>query len=129
MTNRIVTKEDIENVLVHISNAAKAGLISSERANHYTAFILLSAFTGQRSLSTSSKLTVGQFRDALRADKPCIEVLSSQDKIKMQHYVPLHPQVIQAVEPLQPIEMMTNLSLHTTRLRLGLNDNRFRDRE
>jgi hypothetical protein len=27
-------------------------------------------------------------------------VQSSQDKIKMQHYVPLHPQVIREVEPL-----------------------------
>jgi hypothetical protein len=27
-------------------------------------------------------------------------VQSSQDKIKMQHYVPLHPQVIQAIESL-----------------------------
>src|SRR5665647_3060709 len=27
-------------------------------------------------------------------------IQSSQDKIKMQHYVPLHPQVIGAVEPL-----------------------------
>jgi hypothetical protein len=27
-------------------------------------------------------------------------VLSSQDKIKMQHYVPLHPQAIQAITPL-----------------------------
>ncbi|MGZ4883200.1 MAG: hypothetical protein ACXV2A_04825, partial [Halobacteriota archaeon] len=34
----------------------------------------------------------------LRSNKPCIEVKSSQDKIKMQHYVPLHPQVIQAIQ-------------------------------
>ncbi len=47
-----------------------------------------------------AKLTVGQFREALRSDKPCMGVKSSQDKIKMQHYVPLHPQVIQAIQPL-----------------------------
>ena len=47
-----------------------------------------------------AKLTVRQFREALRFTKPCIEVESSQDKIKMQHYVPLHPQVIQAIQPL-----------------------------
>ncbi len=47
-----------------------------------------------------AKLTVGQFREALHSYKPCIEVKSSQDKIKMQHYVPLHPQVIHAIQPL-----------------------------
>jgi integrase len=100
VTSRIVTKDDIENVLNHISNAEKDGLISTYRAKQYTAFILLGAFTGQRSLSTIAKLTVGQFREALQSKPPIVEVQSSQDKIKMQHYVPLHPQVIQAIEPL-----------------------------
>jgi hypothetical protein len=36
----------------------------------------------------------------LQSDQPCIEVQSSQDKIKMQHYVPLHPHVIRVVQPL-----------------------------
>jgi len=100
VTSRIVTKEDIENVLSHITNAEKDGLIGTNRAKQYTAFILLGAFTGQRSLSTIAKLTVGQFREALQSKPPIVEVQSSQDKIKMQHYVPLHPQVIQAIEPL-----------------------------
>jgi hypothetical protein len=82
VTSRIVTKEDIENVLNHISNAANDGLISSHRFQNYTAFILFGAFTRQQSLSTISTLTVGQFRAALKAEKPCIEVQSSQDKIK-----------------------------------------------
>jgi len=62
--------------------------------------VISAAFTGQRSLATIAQLKVGQFREALKSDKPGIEVLSSQDKIKMQHYVPLHPQVIQATEAL-----------------------------
>jgi integrase len=100
VTSRIITKEDIQNVIAHISNAAKNGLISDYRAKRYRAFILFGAFCGQRSLATISKLTVGQFREALQSDKPCIEVQSSQDKIKMQHYVPLHPQVIRAIQRL-----------------------------
>ena len=100
VTSRIVTKEDIENVLAHIRNAEEHGLISSHRAQHYTAFVLFGAFTGQRSLATIAKIKVGQFREALQSDKPCIKVQSSQDKIKMQHYVPLHPEVIQAIQPL-----------------------------
>jgi hypothetical protein len=82
VTSRIVTKEDIENVLNHISNAANDGLISSHRFQNYTAFILFGAFTRQHSLSTISTLTVGQFRAALKAEKPCVELQSSQDKIK-----------------------------------------------
>ena len=100
VTSRIVTKGDIENVLGHISSAEKNGSINSHRANHYTAFILFGAFTGQRSLSTIAKLKVGQFREALKSEKPCIEVRSFQDKIKMQYYVPLHLQVTRTIKPL-----------------------------
>ena len=99
VTSRIVTKEDIKNVLVYISNAKKDGFISDCRAKQYTAFVVFGAFTGQRSLSTIAKLTVEQFKQALHSKPTVVEVQSSQDKIKMQHY-PLHPQVIQAIEPL-----------------------------
>jgi hypothetical protein len=43
---------------------------------------------------------VGQFRTAVSQKKPVIDVLSEQDKIRMQHYCPLHPQVVDAVRPL-----------------------------
>ena len=46
------------------------------------------------------KLTVGQLREALQAPKPVLLVEPSQDKIRMEHYVPLHPQVIEAILPL-----------------------------
>ncbi|MGZ4905948.1 MAG: hypothetical protein ACXV5H_11130 [Halobacteriota archaeon] len=100
VTSRIITKADIENVLAFIDKEEKEGEISHHRSQHYRAFVVFGAYTGQRSLATMSKLTVGQFREALRSEKPCIEVQSSQDKIKMQHYVPLHQQVIQAIQPL-----------------------------
>jgi len=100
VTSRIITKADIENVLTYIDKEEKEGIISTYRAQQYTAFVVFGAYTGQRSLATMAKLTVGQFREALHSDKPCIEAKSSQDKIKMQHYVPLHQQVIQAIQPL-----------------------------
>jgi hypothetical protein len=34
----------------------------------------------------------------LRSEKPVLQVKPSQDKIKMEHYVPLHPQVVTAVQ-------------------------------
>jgi len=97
VTSRIVTKEDIENVLLHIKRAKDEGNISAERAAQYEAFVTFGAFTGQRALATISKLTVGQFRQALREEKPVLLVDSSQDKIRMEHYVPLHLEVVSAV--------------------------------
>jgi len=46
------------------------------------------------------KLTVGQFREALKMDKPVVRITAKQFKIKFEHYRPLHPVVIAAVRPL-----------------------------
>jgi hypothetical protein len=51
-------------------------------------------------MSTISHLKVGQFRAALKTEKPVLLVKANQDKIRMEHYVPLCPQVVQAIEPL-----------------------------
>jgi hypothetical protein len=61
---------------------------------------LFGGYTGQRSEATIAKLNVGQFRTALALDKPVLQVDSSQDKIWMSHYVPLHPRVVAALKPL-----------------------------
>ena len=100
VTGRIVTKEDIANVLAYIRNAEKNGKISSRRAQNYAAFVTFGAYTGQRSMATVAKLTVGQFREALKLEKPVLLVESSQDKIRMTHWVPIAPQVVKAVGPL-----------------------------
>jgi hypothetical protein len=112
VTSRIVTKEDIQNVL------------SYHRFQQYTAFVLYGALTDQRSLSTISKLTVSQFQEAIKSDKPCIEVRSSQDKIKM-HYMPLHPQVIQAIEPLLDNRNGANVIFDYNSLAMWVNVRRF----
>ena len=100
MTNRIVTKEDIQSILAYIHRAECRGIISLSRAEQYTAFTIFGALTGQRSIATMMKLTVGQLRESLKAPKPVLRVEPSQDKIRMEHYVPLHPQVIDAIQPL-----------------------------
>jgi hypothetical protein len=61
--------------------------------------VLFGALTGQRPLATIARLTVGQFREAVKMDKPVVDVLPWQDKIRMQHYCPLHPQVVEAMLP------------------------------
>jgi integrase len=100
VTNQIVTKEDIQSVLDHIHRAERRGIISRARAEQYTAFTVFGALTGQRSMAMMMKLTVGQLREALKAPKPVLRVAPSQDKIRMEHYVPLHPEVVEAIQPL-----------------------------
>jgi hypothetical protein len=100
ITARIVTKADITNVLTHIKRAEQAGSIDNTRARQYTAFVVFGAYTGQRSMATAANLTVGQFRQALEDNKPVLLVTAKQDKIRMEHYVPLHPCVVKAVSPL-----------------------------
>jgi len=61
---------------------------------------MFGAYTGQRSEATIAKLKVGQFREAMAADKPVLLVEASQDKVRMSHYVPLHPRVVETLKPL-----------------------------
>jgi hypothetical protein len=46
-----------------------------------------------------ARLTVGQFKKALKLEKLVVAILPEQDKVRMQHYTPLHPQVVEAVLP------------------------------
>ncbi len=66
VTGRIVTIDDIQNVLAYIKRAYDEGLISERRYCHYTAFVIFGALTGQRSEPTVAHLTVGQVRDTFR---------------------------------------------------------------
>jgi hypothetical protein len=100
VTNRIITKQDIENVLAYIKTAESDERLNTYRAQQYIAFTLFGAYTGQRSNATISKLIVKQFREASQLDMPVVHVKASQDKIKMEHYVPLHPHVVEALQPL-----------------------------
>jgi len=98
VTNRIITKQDIEHILAHIKTAESEGRLNTYHAQQYAAFILFAAYTGQRSNATISKLMVEQFREAVQLEKPIIRVKASQDKIRMEHYVPLHPQIVKVLK-------------------------------
>jgi hypothetical protein len=100
VTSRIVTKEDIENILSAIKQAYCIEDIDSNHYLNYTALVLFGAFTGQRPLATIARLTVKQFKEAVKLERPVLDVLPEQDKIRMQHYCPLHPQVVEAILPL-----------------------------
>jgi len=100
ITNRIVTKEDIENVLKAIRQAEHNNEIDHNQSLQFTALALFGAYTGQRSYSTIKRLTVGQFKEALRNESPVLRVQSDQDKIRVEHYCPLHPRVAEKIVPL-----------------------------
>jgi integrase len=96
ITERIITRKDIESVFERIEVRAEAGKINAKKIRNYRAFALLAAYTGLRP-STIQRLTVGQFRAALKENKPCLLVRAEQEKNRVEHYVPLHSVVLSAV--------------------------------
>jgi integrase len=95
LTERIVTREDIETVFQRIAAKEEKGTDPSKIRN-FRAFALIAAYTGLRP-STIQRLTVGQFKAALEEEKPVLHVLAEQEKNRVEHYVPLHPSVISAI--------------------------------
>jgi hypothetical protein len=69
VTSRIVTKEDIENVLKAIEKAFSIGRIDNAHYLNYKAIVLFGAFKGQRPLATIARLTAGQFEEAVKKKK------------------------------------------------------------
>jgi len=100
VTSRIVTKEDIENVLAAIERTFGKGEIDQYHYLNYRAIVFFGAFTGQRPVATIARLNVRHFREALNRNKPVLDIPPECDKIRMQHYCPLHPQVVEAIAPL-----------------------------
>jgi integrase len=96
MTARIVTKDDVEHVLAVINLELRQRSIDELHAIHFKGLILFGAYTGQRPYSTIKQLRVEQFRQALQQEKPAVLVEPMQDKIRMEHFVPLHPQVVES---------------------------------
>ena len=100
VTSQIVTKEDVQNLLLAVKRAYEQEDIDTHHCKHYKAIALFGAFTGQRPQATIAKLTVTQFEEAIQRDAPVLDILPEHDKIRMQHYCPLHPQVVKTLAPL-----------------------------
>lgn len=92
-TDRVITEDDIKNVIKKIVKSWRNGNLDYERALNYVCQTLFGAYTGQRPESTISKLRVDQFKD-VKNGNPVIQVEANQDKIRMEHYVPLHPKLM-----------------------------------
>ena len=100
MTARIITKDDVEHVLSVINQELEHGAIDELHARQFNGLVVFGALTVQRPYSTIAQLRVEQFRKALQLEKPVVHVEPMQDKIRMEHFVPLHPQVVGAAEVL-----------------------------
>ena len=94
VTDRIITPDDVTNICNHIVNDYRAGKIKKSNCINYLALVGFGCYTGQRAEATIEKLTVGMFRDALSKEYPVILVPPALDKIRYEHYVPLHPNLI-----------------------------------
>jgi hypothetical protein len=87
LTSRITIQEDIQKTLNEID---KDATISEEKKLNYQSLILFLSYSGQRTV-TVSRLTTKQFSEALNQNPPVLTVEAEQDKIRLQHYVPIHP--------------------------------------
>jgi integrase len=100
MTSRVVTKDDIEHILSAVKQSVQQGSIDEAHARQFTAIVLFGAYTGQRPYSTIAQLRVEQLTEALQLDLPVVHVEAAQDKIRMSHFVPLHPRVVEVAKSL-----------------------------
>jgi hypothetical protein len=89
LTPRIVIQEDVENMLHAVKETAP-----EHRKQEYLVYLLFQAYTGQRP-GTTAQLTVGMIKEALRLKPPVLVIPAAIDKIRLQHYVPLHPCLVQ----------------------------------
>ena len=90
VTSRIVTTADITRVIDCIFDAYEDHHLSYEAMVDYIGFTLFGAYTGQRVEATISRITVSQLRTALDSNPSILHVSPDQDKIRMEHYVPIH---------------------------------------
>ena len=115
---RIVTKQDIQNTLTRINEAD----LSPTQKLQYRSLILFLAYSGQR-VTTAARITVKQIREALRQDPPVLTVKPEQDKIRMQHYVPLHPTIVPLLTELIAKRADDELAFSYTSLMRWLKEN------
>jgi hypothetical protein len=94
LTSRIVVQEDIQKTLNDICNDTT---LPDDKKLNYQSLILFLSYSGQRTV-TASRLTVKQFNDALNQNPPVLTVEAEQDKIRLQHYVPIHPVLLPYIQ-------------------------------
>jgi integrase len=95
LTSRILTTDDVKNALTSIESSS----LCCEKKQNFKTTLLFLAYTGQRVI-TVSRLTVKQVKEALAKTPNVLTVEANQDKIRLQHYVPLNPVLIPLLKDL-----------------------------
>ncbi|MBO8182051.1 MAG: hypothetical protein H0Z28_04560, partial [Archaeoglobus sp.] len=102
VTDRVVSEKDVQNVVKFFIEKWKKGELSREKALSHVTLTLFGAYTGQRPY-THKRLRIDQFEEGLKLKSPTILVEAKQDKIRMEHYVPLHPDLLPFIKELLKI--------------------------
>ena len=93
LTDRIITIPDAQALLSLIDNSD----LPEDKKTNYRAFFPFLAYSGQRP-QTGTRIRAGQFRNALKYDPSVLTVEVEEDKNRMSHLVPLHPQIIKPIQ-------------------------------
>jgi hypothetical protein len=91
VTSRVVTVSEISQVVNGIIGAYEKQFLTYESMINYVGITLFGAYSGQRVDATTSKITVSQLKTALQSTPCVLHVTPDQDKIRMEHWVPIHP--------------------------------------
>jgi hypothetical protein len=91
VTSRVVTVSEISQVVNGILDAYNNKFLTYESMINYVGITLFGAYSGQRVDATTSKITVSQLRTALQSTPCVLHITPDQDKIRMEHWVPIHP--------------------------------------
>ena len=100
VTSRIVTKEDVENVLLAIRKAYEDEEIDQQHYLNYRVRAVRRIYRAEAPINDSAIVGSAslEMRSVRKSRGP--DILPNQDKIRMQHYCPLHQQVVEGVTPL-----------------------------
>ena len=95
VNKRQVTVQDLNNIFNQITDYYRKEDLPYSNYINYLSLVGFGCYTAQRMHSTIKKITVGMVREALRNTQyPFLTIPPMMDKIRYEHYVPLHPSLI-----------------------------------
>jgi len=96
LTTRIITADDIRVLLDYIIQDKR---LTEEYRRNFICQIMFLSYTGQRPF-TMARIDRAQLVQALDQCPPVLTIKAEQDKIRLEHYVPIHPRLIPMLQDL-----------------------------
>ena len=94
LTTRIITMDDVNALIEHVKQ--DTSLIEAHRQN-FMGQVLFLAYTGQRPL-TMARIDREQVSHSLSQSPTGLDVNAEKDKIRLEHLVPIHPNLIPVLQ-------------------------------